>query len=62
MNGEWHDVGDEFMGVFGNSNFCNDHAMLVNSEGDIVYYNLFSKSTHCLQKQHPNNVVDLEVL
>jgi hypothetical protein len=42
------------MGTFEYNCFGDDHAFLLNKDGDIIYYDLNSKDTFFVEKQHPS--------
>ena len=45
---------EEFMGVYEYASFGDDHAFIMNKEGDIIYYDLVNKDSFFVEKQHPS--------
>jgi WD40 repeat protein len=52
---------EEFMGVYEYSCFGDDHALLVNREGDVLYYDFLTESTFFIEKQHPSLYSSIQI-
>jgi hypothetical protein len=52
---------EEFMGVYEYCCFGDEHAFLVNREGDIIYYDIVDKNSFFVEKQHPSPFSPLQV-
>lgn len=57
-----HTTIQEFDSVYTSWDFSNDNALLLNREGDILFYNFLSKNTFLSEKQHPGLYADANVM
>lgn len=52
----------EFDDEFTSWDFNNDYALLLNKEGDFLFYNMYNKNMVEAEKQHPGLYVDAEIM
>ena len=50
------------MGVYEYCGFGDDHAFIMNREGDTIYYDLLNKDTFFVERQHPSLYCPLQIL
>jgi hypothetical protein len=53
---------EQLEGKYSVWDFCNDSVLLVNTEGDFLFYNFLSKNSHFAEKQHPGTAGDIQVM
>ena len=49
------------MGIYEYCNFGEDNALLVNKEGDVIYYDLVHKNSYFMERQHPSPFSPLQI-